>query len=81
MIKKARPLSKNYVTDVTVTTVGLAVTCTWHEPNVRLHRGGIARTPLRPSSRIEPRSKLVPRCAQDNPRAGEKMDKNPFKEV
>ena len=56
-------------------------TCTWHEPNVRLHRGGIARTPLRPSSRIEPRSTSVPRCAQDNPRAGEKMDKNPFKEV
>ena len=39
-------------------------TCTWHEPNVCLHRGGIARTPLRPSSRIEPRSKLVPRCAR-----------------
>ena len=35
-------------------------TCTWHEPNVRLHRGGIARTPLHPSSRIEPRSTLVP---------------------
>jgi hypothetical protein len=35
-------------------------TCTLNEPNVRLHRGGIARTPLRPSSRIEPWSTLVP---------------------
>ena len=57
--KQSGTLSKNYVTHVTVTIVGLSRTCTWHEPNVRLRRGGIARTPLRPSSRIEPWSTLV----------------------